>query len=570
MWQVKSPRKVSLFLFLFGIPFLGVGIGTGFFSVRSLIRANAMLSWNETPATVLACDLNSNSDSDGSTTYRVTATYAYEVNGKRYTGDRVSLHTGADNVGSFHQRLYATLSECKNRKQPTTCWVNPQNPSEAVLLRKPRSEMIFFFQLFALSFGAAGLAVMTAGAAMLLKRVRTDAADGLIRMRGVSTHRVMAVVALLWNGYAGWLLWTLRRVLAPDPVPWYFWILAVIGVILVMIAGYQLGRFCKFGVSVFALSPSPGVVGGPVTGTVRIPAKVEAPDGFELNLQCLHTYTTQSGGESSTCTEVRWEDARHAVTGLDYGQETVLPVRFAVPFDQPETTEDGGDGYSWRLTAAAKAPGIDYKAAFDVPVKKTSQSSAGYSAAQMPDPTARQESISDMAKRLSLRLEARPDSGFELVCPAARALGMLAFLLPFTAGWSGVCYVLWFKANAPLLFPIVFSFFDAVLLLVLVNTLLVSRGISFDRSRRECVVWTRLLGIKVREKGVPFDEVLEFRCERAGYAGNTVYFRIQLLRQKGWPLTVAGDLKSRKDAESIGLFLTAGVQSDFRLDSFRM
>ena len=565
---MKSPRKVSLFLLLFGIPFLGVGIGTGFFSVRSLVRAQAMLSWNETPATVLACDLHSESDSDGGTTYRVTATYTYEVNGTRYTGDRVSLHSGADNIGSFHHRIYAALSDCRNRKRPTTCWVNPQNPSEAVLIRKPRPEMIFFFQLFTLGFGAAGLAVMMSGASMLLQRARVVAADGLIRMRGASTHRVMTAVALLWNGYAGWLLWTLRRVLSPDPVPWYFWVIAGIGALLAVIAGYQFGRFRKFGVSVFALSPAPGVVGGPVTGNVRIPAKVEAPDGFELSLHCLHKYTTQSGGESSTCTEVRWEDSRHAVAGLDYGEETVVSVRFAVPFDQPETTADEGDGYSWRLTAAAKAPGIDYKAVFDVPVMKTAQSSPGYSAAQMFDPAARREKISEVVKWMSLRLEPRTDGGFELVCPAARAAGMIVFLLPFTAVWSGVCYVLWFVAHAPLLFPIVFSFFEAVLLLVLVNVLLVSRGIIFDRSQRMCVVWTRLLGIKVREKGVPFDEVFEFRCERSGNSGNTVYFRIVLKRQKGRSLTVAGDLKSRKDAESIGLLLTAGVQSDFSLDNF--
>ena len=552
------------------MPFLGVGIGTGFFSVRSLVRAQAMLSWQETPATVLACDLKSESDSDGGTTYRVTATYAYEVNGTHYTGNRVSLHSGADNIGSFHHRIYAALSDCKNRKRPTTCWVNPRNPSEAVLIRKPRPEMIIFFQLFMLGFGAAGVAVMMAGATMLLKRVRSGATDGLIRMRGASLHRIMTAVALLWNGYAGWLLWTLRRVLAPDPVPWYFWSIVGIGAILAVIAGYQFGRFRKFGVSIFALSPSPGVVGGPVTGTVRIPAKVEAPDGFEVSLQCLHRYTTQSGGESSTNTVVCWEDARHAVVGLDYGEETVVNVRFAVPFDQPETTADGGDGYAWRLTVAAKAPGIDYKAVFDVPVMKTAQSSPGYSAAQMFDPTARRESVSDMAKRLSLRLELRPDGGFELVCPAARTLGMLAFLLPFTAVWSGVCYVLWFEAHAPLLFPVVFSFFDAVLLLIVFNILLVSRGILFDRSRRECVVWTRLLGIKVLERKVPFDEVLEFRSERSGNSGSTVFYRITLKRQTGGPLTVIGNLESRADAENIGLLLTAGVQSDFKLESFRM
>ena len=371
--------------------------------------------------------------------------------------------------------------------------------------------------------------------------------------------------ALAWNGYAGWLVWTLWRVLAPDPVPWYLWTLAGVGALLAAAAGYLCGRFRKFGVSVFALSPAPGLVGGPVTGTIRIPAKVDASDGFELRLQCFHRYTERSGGESSTTTVCRWEDWRHAVAGLEYGEESMVPVRFAVPSDQSETSaSDGGEGYYWRLTATARAQGIDYKAVFDVPVKKNPVGAAGYAGAPTQDSRAPRERIAEVARRLALRLEPCADGGFELVCPAARATGAIAFLLPFTAVWSGLCYVLWFKAGAPLLFPIVFSLFDALLLLSLLNILLVARGIVVDRSRRECVVWSRLLGVKIHERRIPFDAVLDFRCERAGSSGNTVYFRIVLQRETGVPLTVADSLKPWNDVERVGLLLIAGVQPDFR------
>jgi hypothetical protein len=53
-----SSRKQSFFLIPFGLIFFGVGAAFGFFSVRTLLRAEAMLAWRETPATVLTCSLD--------------------------------------------------------------------------------------------------------------------------------------------------------------------------------------------------------------------------------------------------------------------------------------------------------------------------------------------------------------------------------------------------------------------------------------------------------------------------------------------------------------------------------
>jgi len=547
------------FLIPFGGVFLAVGIGVGTVSVRTLLRAEAMLTWREAQATVLTCTLNRESGSDGAT-YRVGATYTYEAGGRRYTGDRVSLHSGSDNIGTFHQRTYAELDACRTRNAPTRCWFNPSRPAESVLIRRPRPEMLILFQLFTFAFGGAGLAIVLAGVYLLLQRARVAADDGLIRMRGTATHRVVGAVALLWNVYAGWLLWTLWRVLAPEPVPWYLWTLAGAGALLAVAAGYLLRRFRKFGISEFALSPAPGVVGGPVTGMIRIPAKVDAPEGFELRLQCFHRYTTRSGGKSSAHTDTHWGDERHAITGYSYGEDTQVPVRFAVPFNQPETsTLDGGDSYFWRLTASAGAPGIDYKAVFDVPVRKTAQSSPDYSAALTPDASSQPGKTEEALRRLSLRMERKAEGGLELIFPAARAKGTSLFLSVFAVAWTGICYALWCVVKAPLLFPVLFTFFDLLLWLSVCDMLLVTRGIVLDRTRRQSLLWLRLLGITFRERMIPFDEILAFQCERSSESGNTVYFRITLMPQGGRPLTVGNTLKSWNDAEQVVQLLTDGV-----------
>ena len=569
-----SLNKGSVFGILFGLVFLGIGVGAGYFSSRTLMQAEAMRAWRETPARVVTCDLIVSHGSKGGNSYRTSAQYQYEVNGVRYTGDRVSLHSGSDNIGSFHQRLYAELRRRMDRKEPTTCWVNPQNPADAILVRKPRPEMLIFMQLFVLGFGAAGLAVVMSGLAGLTQAAagaETAAGQGQIRMRGASVHRVAGALALGWNGYVGWFLWKAFLVMAPEALPWYLWLLAATGVVPAVIAGYLIGRFRKFGISVFEMSPLPGVLGGPVAGTIRIPAKVETEAGFELVLQCIHQYTTGSGKQSSTHRDVLWEDSRHIDGSLSYGDETMLPVRFAAPYEKPATDVAGGrNGYYWRLNVTAAAPGIDYKAVFDVPVRRTPQSAPAFVPQQMPDPMAGQERVEDVVKRSSLRLEPHSGGGFELIFPAGRTLSSCLFLVVFAVAWSGVCYVLWAVAKTPVFMAAIFTLVDVLLVAILLDALLVSRGIVVDRLRRECVVWWRIPGMSRRERCVPFASVMDARGERSGQSGNTMYYRVVLLINGGMPVTVGSGLTMWNDAEDIAKLVAAGVKPVFELDGFRV
>jgi hypothetical protein len=559
-----SVNKGAIFLILFGMVFLGVGVGAGYFSARTLTRADAMRTWQATPAEVLSCDLNVSHGSKGGASYCVSAQYQYEVKGVRYTGNRVSLHSGSDNIGQFHQRTHAELKRCMDRKATTTCWVNPQNPADAILIRKPRPELLIFMQIFVLAFGGAGLSIVLAGLAGLLQPTPQAAegfGQGQIRMRGASSHRVAGVLAAAWNGYVLWFVWKSFVVMAPETMPWYLWLLAVTGVIPALAAGYLIGRIRKFGVSVFEMSPMPGVLGGPVAGTVRIPAKVETEDGFDMVLQCIHQYTTGSGKNSSTHRDVLWEDSRHIDGCPSYGEETMLTVRFAVPYDKQGTTVAGGsNGYYWRLNVTAAAPGIDYKAVFDVPVKRTAQSSATFVTQEMPASAAAPVRMDEVVVRSSLRLTPQSDGGFELVFPAARGLSTSLGLAVFTAAWSGLCYFLWTVAKAPVFFALVFTLVDLALVAALLNMLFVSRGIVVDRVRRECVVWWRAAAFPKRERRIPFAAVADIHSERSGQSGNTVYYRVVLVKEGGSPVTLGAGLKMWNDAEAIAKRLLASVK----------
>jgi hypothetical protein len=360
-----------VFLTLFGMVFLSIGVGMGYLSARTLLRAEAMLSWTETPARLVSCDLRVSRGSKGGSSYRVEARYQYEAGGVSRTGDRVSLYSGSDNVGRFQHRVYTELKQCMGRKVPTVCWVNPRDPADAILIRKLRPEMLLFMQLFVLAFGGAGLAIVTAGLSGLLRpsaQAEALAGSARIRMNGTSAPRAAGVLALVWNGYVGWLLWQTHRVMATEAMPWYLWLLAASGVFPAVVAAYLIGRFRKYGVSVFEMSPVPARLGGPVAGTVRIPAKVDTAEGFEVTLQCVHQHTTGSGKQRHTHRDVLWEESLHLDGNVSYGDESMLPVRFAVPGDKPATGNAGGGSYAWQMNVTATAPGIDYKAVFDVPV----------------------------------------------------------------------------------------------------------------------------------------------------------------------------------------------------------
>jgi hypothetical protein len=559
---------------LFGMVFLAIGMGVGGMTVRTLRQAEAMRSWTQTPATVLSCELQSHRGSKGGYTYRAVATYQYTAGGVSRTGTRVSLHSGSDNIGHFHERAYAELSRCRDAARPTVCWVNPQNPAEAILYPKPRLELMLLMQLFVLAFGGAGAAIVLAGAAGLLRRsdAEPEAGMGQIRMNGAGAHRVAGGVALAVNGYVAFFLWRAWTLMAPEPMPWFVWLLALAGAIPAAVAGYLIGRMRKYGVSVFEMSPLPGVLGGPVSGTIRIPSNVEAAAGIVVKLQCVRQYTTGSGKHRSTHRDVLWEEARTFDSGLAFGEETMLPVRFAVPYDKPATTAAGGsNGTYWRLTATAATPGIDYKAVFDVPVKHTKQSVPDSGAGAQPLPAeAAQVPVSAAVAREGLYLESRPDGGFELTFPPGRPRSAALFLTLFAIAWTGVCVALWTVLQVPRGIAFVFTAIDLMVIWALGHQLFVATGAVVDRARQELRVWTRFAGCARRERVFPFSSVTDIRSERAGQSGNTLIYRVVVVADGGTPLTVGSGLCLWNDAEDVAQLLQAGIRPVFDLASLRV
>lgn len=121
-----------------GMVFLGVWlglwslctlVGDGFLAY-SAFRQCWTYTYSSTQGTVASTKIESNSDSEGGTTYTPQVQYTYTVNGRQFQADRInfllvsSSHKAAENVVNHFPA-----------GQPVTVYYNPASPGDSVLLR---------------------------------------------------------------------------------------------------------------------------------------------------------------------------------------------------------------------------------------------------------------------------------------------------------------------------------------------------------------------------------------------------------------------------------------------------
>jgi hypothetical protein len=121
-------------------------------TINPLQQVLAARNWLETPCTVSASRVATVGDpKHGTQTYRAEIYYAYTIGNTHYTNSRYQFDTGGSDGKEDKQRM---VDQYPPGRQ-TVCYVNPTNPSQAVLNRKPHSEM--FYGLVGLVFAIFGL-----------------------------------------------------------------------------------------------------------------------------------------------------------------------------------------------------------------------------------------------------------------------------------------------------------------------------------------------------------------------------------------------------------------------------
>jgi len=554
-------------LILFALPFAAAGLFVGFLAVKMLWLWIEVRDWQEVPARIVHTELITNTGDD-SNTYTVEAKYLYEFRGATYEGDRVGLSIGSDNIGSFHQDKHRELSRYQAQGEPFRCYVNPDDPSQAVLFRGLRWGLFALMGVFSLLFTGVGVGLMVGGSwgkRQLHKeeelvaanpqepwRWKNDWAAGRITATGKTQFLLPAIMAVFWNLISAPLLFLLpKEVIENDNhLALIGLIFPLVGIGLAIWAIRSYIRWKKFGDSVFEMSTFPGVIGGPLAGRVLTSVNLKPSDGFHLTLNCIHRVTRGSGDDRRTSESILWQQVQHLERESAEFDPTrsEIPVDFQIPFDASPTEERSDDDQIlWRLQVEAEVPGVDYGSQFEVPVFKTAASledsapiveSDGWRAEEPPaiDLTPHgidSELLSTGARRLTFS--------------AARHKGPAIALTGFLILWLGFNYLM-IHLEAPIFFPIIWGVFSLLIFFGVLDLWFDRRTVEIHSDKLTLAGGIFGMG---RTHQIQRTEIREIKPIRGMQSGNKLFYRIQIITQDDKKLVAATKLDNLSLAQAV-------------------
>jgi hypothetical protein len=381
---IKTERSYGLALF--GLPFFMVGAGFLFWSVIPTIYDGwRMQSWPSVSGKLTHADLVS-SHSDGSTTYRVEARYTYNVLGRQFSHDRVTINSGGDNIGDFQEKLGRRLEGHYRQRQPVTIFFNPSNPEDAVLNRDLRWGLLGFKLIFVLVFGGVGAGLIfwglrgkktietteTTGKPWL---ARTEWQDGVIRSGARGGMYAIWGFAIVWN-----LISTPAAFMFVDSwqkegaVALLILLFPLVGIGLVVWAVKLTREWKRFGVTPLTMDPFPGSIGGDVGGEIQVNMPYQSGMIAKVTLTNIYSYVSGSGKNRSRKETAKWQDDGYARI-VPNASGVALQFRFEVPDGLHDTEEVTSSYYFWRLNVEIEMDGVDLDRSFEVPVYATGETS---------------------------------------------------------------------------------------------------------------------------------------------------------------------------------------------------
>jgi hypothetical protein len=164
--EKRKDSPMSAFV-LWAVFFL---IGLGFLYgllIRPWVKVQEAKSWPEVSCTILSSQVRTH-DSDDGTTYSVDILYAYEWNGRTYKSNRYQFLGGSSSGYRAKADTVSDYPEGSSR----ICFVNPQDPTQAVLNRN--------FPLGMYIGGGIGLLFIFLGLGGMMGMIRSPFVSGIV------------------------------------------------------------------------------------------------------------------------------------------------------------------------------------------------------------------------------------------------------------------------------------------------------------------------------------------------------------------------------------------------------
>lgn len=418
---------------VFGGIFAAVGLGFLVLQIiPSLLESQKMRNWVATEARVISAKLHENRSED-STTYRVEGRYRYEWQGRQYTGNRIGIHGGSDNIGSYHSKQYAKLQTALSAGKPIVVYVNPEAPNEAIVDRNVRMEMLMFGSLFVVCFGGIGVAIIWWGWRYKapIKNVETAAKPwlakhewqgGPIYSSAKGSMLILVFGAIIWNAFSFPVAWFVYLEEGfRNPVIFLVLLFPLVGILLLIGAIKQIRSWRRTGRTPLYLDPFPGSIGGNFGGYVEINRPHIPGTWYKVTITSLHSYMSGSGKNRSRKERVLWQQSGIGDAN-GFNNRTRVKFRFDIPEGLKESDITNGSEYNlWRFHIECTAANAKLDRDFEVPVFATRKLSQIQYTLSTDNPQLAEYTLSTLESFLKIERKA---GDLILSMPAGKRIGM--------------------------------------------------------------------------------------------------------------------------------------------------
>ena len=314
----------SQFVLIFFSIFLLIGCGLLYaFLLRPVSKVASAARWPSVPCVVLSSEIKTHHGDDGNT-YSVNILYSYDFNGRELKANRYSFMGGSSS--GYNGKIAIVARHPPGTE--TVCFVNPNDPTEAVLERGLTAEM--WFGLIPLVFavvGGGGLVLtlrkgrenrpVTAGMGRNVAFGGVTAGDLPALRPGGSAETLMlkpkvsplvkllgiVAIALFWNGIVSVFVAQVIRGWGQGHIEWFLAIFLIPFVLigLALIAGIVYTFLGLFNPRP-RLRVTPGAVplGGPIEVEWEIHGRINVMRSLELRVEGREEATYRRGTNTAT------------------------------------------------------------------------------------------------------------------------------------------------------------------------------------------------------------------------------------------------------------------------------
>lgn len=249
--QKAKWNRSPAFLGVFFSMFLLIGAVTFFiFFVRPVWKIFDARDWVATPCTILSSNVRSHSSDDG-ITYSIDILYSYRIDGEEFRSNRYHFMGGSSSG-------YSGKAAIVQRYPPgreVTCYVNPNDPTDAVIERGWTNDLWFgLIPLLFFGAGAGGLVWAVRGGpskrkpAVPTRRLAAQpvsfAGSVVLKPKVSPIGKLIGIiiVCLFWNGIVSVFVWQVIKGFQRGDPEWFLTIFMIpfvlVGLGLVCAVGY--------------------------------------------------------------------------------------------------------------------------------------------------------------------------------------------------------------------------------------------------------------------------------------------------------------------------------------------